>query len=234
MASTSRDSTRPSHGTPMGEAVSLGVHESQSRLWENLVGRGRAFWAYWLPDGPPDLPRGAGRRIARPFHAAVNHVSPSLDPGPGRRGDLQPAHHRPVRAGAGPARRRPGGRRPPGGLEPEVPGVPWASHPANDAEGCLQDIHWSAGLIGYFPTYTLGNVYAAQLFAAAQAELGGLDDAFARGDFGGLLGWLREKVHRQGQRYRAADLIERVTGSRPDHRPLIDGLRRKYAELYGI
>ena len=106
--------------------------------------------------------------------------------------------------------------------------------PANDAEGCLQDIHWSAGLVGYFPTYTLGNVYAAQLFAAAEAQLGGLDEAFARGDFAGLLGWLREKIHRQGQRYRAADLVERVTGSRPDHRPLIDGLRRKYAELYGI
>ncbi len=106
--------------------------------------------------------------------------------------------------------------------------------PGNDAEGCLQDIHWSAGLIGYFPTYTLGNIYAAQLYAAAQAELGGLDDAFARGDFHGLLGWLREKIHRQGQRYRSAALIERVTGSRPDHRPLIDGLRRKYAELYGI
>ena len=106
--------------------------------------------------------------------------------------------------------------------------------PGNDAEGCLQDIHWSAGLIGYFPTYTLGNIYAAQIYAAAQAELGGLDDAFARGDFHGLLGWLREKIHRQGQRYRSVHLIERVTGSRPDHRPLIEGLRRKYAELYGI
>jgi carboxypeptidase Taq len=106
--------------------------------------------------------------------------------------------------------------------------------PQNDAEGCLQDIHWSAGLIGYFPTYTLGNVYAAQLFAQAQADLGGLDQLFARGDYSGLLGWLRAKVHSHGQRYRSAALIERITGSKPDHRPLIDGLRRKYGELYGI
>ncbi len=90
------------------------------------------------------------------------------------------------------------------------------------------------GLFGYFPTYTLGNLYAAQLFAKAQSELGGLDEAFARGDFTPLLDWLRAKVHRQGQRYRPATLIEHVTGSKPSHRPLIDSLRQKYAELYGI
>ena len=100
--------------------------------------------------------------------------------------------------------------------------------------GCLQDIHWSAGLIGYFPTYTLGNIYAAQLFAQAQTDLGGLDQAFARGDFRGLLEWLRAKVHCQGQRYRPAALIEQVTGKKPDHRPLIEALRQKYGELYGV
>ncbi len=221
------------HGTPMGEAVSLGVHESQSRLWENLVGRGRAFWVFWLPMARRIFHEALADVSLEQFHAAVNHVSPSLIrvradeatynlhiivrfeleqdllAGNLAVGDLPGAWNQKYR---------------------EYLGV----SPANDAEGCLQDIHWSAGLIGYFPTYTLGNVYAAQLFAAARAELGDLDEAFARGDFGGLLGWLREKVHRQGQRYRAADLVERVTGSRPDHRPLIDGLRRKYAELYGI
>src|SRR5262249_7350869 len=106
--------------------------------------------------------------------------------------------------------------------------------PGNDAEGCLQDIHWSAGLIGYFPTYTLGNLYAAQLFARAQAELGRLDEAFSLGDYSGLLAWLRAKVYREGQRYRAADLIERITGSKPDHSPLVATLRQKYSELYGI
>ena len=106
--------------------------------------------------------------------------------------------------------------------------------PSNDAEGCLQDIHWSAGLIGYFPTYTLGNLYAAQLFARAQTELGGLDEAFAQGDYSDLLAWLRAKVHREGQRRRPAELIEHITGSGPDHRPLIAALTKKYSELYGI
>ena len=106
--------------------------------------------------------------------------------------------------------------------------------PANDADGCLQDGHWGAGMIGYFPTYTLGNVFAAQLFARAAAELGDLDGQFARGDFGGLLGWLRDRVHRHGHRYPAARLIEAATGSPPDHRPLVEALRHKYGELYGV
>ena len=106
--------------------------------------------------------------------------------------------------------------------------------PANDAEGCLQDGHWAAGMFGYFPTYTLGNVIAAQLFARADADLGGLDAAFACGDFSGLLGWLRERVYRAGGRYTAARLVEHATGSPPDSRPLVASLRRKYEELYGI
>ena len=100
--------------------------------------------------------------------------------------------------------------------------------PANDREGCLQDIHWAAGLIGYFPTYTLGNLYAAQLFDRARRDLPGLDGSFARGDFGELLTWLREKIHRHGQRYRPGQLIERATGRRPDAAPLIASLKQKY------
>lgn len=221
------------HGTPMGEAVSLGVHESQSRLWENLVGRGRAFWTYWLPMARRIFHDALVDVSLERFHAAVNHVAPSLIrvradeatynlhiivrfelerdllAGNLAVADLPAAWSEKYRDGLGIV-------------------------PANDAEGCLQDIHWSAGLFGYFPTYTLGNIYAAQLFDTARSDLGDLDGAFARGDFAGLLGWLREKIHRHGQRYRAAELVERVTGSPPDHRPLIDGLRRKYAELYGI
>jgi carboxypeptidase Taq len=106
--------------------------------------------------------------------------------------------------------------------------------PTNDAEGCLQDIHWSAGLFGYFPTYTLGNLYAAQLFARARADLGGLDSSFARGEFGELLAWLRDNIHRHGQHYRPGPLIERATGMKPDHQPLIAALRLKYGELYGL
>ena len=106
--------------------------------------------------------------------------------------------------------------------------------PDDDAEGCLQDGHWGAGLVGYFPTYTLGNLYAAQLFAKAREEAGDLDAAFARGDFGDLLGWLRDRLHRHGGRFPAARLIERITGSPLDHRPLVQALQRKYGELYGV
>ena len=106
--------------------------------------------------------------------------------------------------------------------------------PTNDAEGCLQDIHWSAGLFGYFPTYTLGNLYAAQLFARANADLPGLDDAFGRGDFSELLAWLRDKIHRHGRRYAPTELIERAVDAPIDHRPLMASLRHKYGALYGV
>ena len=224
---------REHFGTPMGEAVSLGVHESQSRLWENAVGRGKAFWTFWFPMAQRVFREALADVTVEAFHAAVNHVAPSLIrvqadeatynlhiivrfeleralvAGDLAVADLPAAWNDKYRATLGVT-------------------------PRNDAEGCLQDIHWSAGLFGYFPTYTLGNLYAAQLHAQADADLGGLDESFTRGDYSGLLGWLRTKVHSQGQRYRPAELIEHITGSKPDHRPLIDGLRKKYGELYRI
>ena len=98
----------------------------------------------------------------------------------------------------------------------------------------MQDGHWSEGLFGYFPTYTLGNLFAAQLYARARADLGNLDASFAKGDFAGLLDWLREKVHRQGSRYPAPVLIEKITGKPPDHRPLVEALEHKFREIYGV
>jgi carboxypeptidase Taq len=220
-------------GTPLGEAVSLGVHESQSRLWENAVGRSRAFWAYAFPLARRVFHEALHDVTLDPFLAAVNRVEPgliriqadevtynlhiivrfeleqALISGDLPTADLPAAWNQKYR---------------------ELLGLT----PGSDAQGCLQDIHWSAGLVGYFPTYTLGNVYAAQLFARARADLAGLDESFARGEFGELLAWLRDNVHRHGQRYRPAALIERVTGSRPDHHPLIAALSQKYGELYGL
>ena len=221
-------------GTPMGESVSLGVHESQSRLWENAVGRSRSFWMYWFPMARRVFHQALHDVTLDQFLAAVNHVAPSLIRVQADevtynlhiiiRFELEQAllaDDLPISAAA---------RR----LEPEVPRGTWESRPRTDAEGCLQDIHWSAGLLGYFPTYTLGNVYAAQLFARARRDLAGLDESFARGDFGELLAWLRDHVHRHGQRYRSVPLIERATGAKPDHRPLIAALKHKYGELYGL
>jgi carboxypeptidase Taq len=106
--------------------------------------------------------------------------------------------------------------------------------PPDDRLGCLQDGHWASGLIGYFPTYTLGNIIAAQLFTTARKELADIDTAFARGDFTSLLGWLRQNIHCQGQRYYSNALVERATGTTPHHRPLVAGLKEKYGKLYGV
>ena len=218
----------PAHyGTPMGEAASLGLHESQSRLWENFVGRSHSFWRHFFP------------RARGVFHEALHDVGLDAFVASLNRVECSPVRieadevtynlHILIRfeieqallSGDLPAR--------------DLPGA-WADayddalgiRPASDREGCLQDGHWAEGLIGYFPTYTMGNVYAAQLMAAARRDLGDLDGQFARGDYGGLLGWLREQVHRHGQRYTAAALVERATGAPPDSRALIASLRTRY------
>ena len=175
-------------GTPMGESVSLGVHESQSRLWENAVGRSRPFWMYWFPMARRVFHQALHDVTLDQFLAAVNHVEPSLIRV--QADEVTYNLHIIIRFELEQAL-----------LADELPisALPdtWNQKyrealgvtPANDAEGCLQDIHWSAGLLGYFPTYTLGNVYAAQLFARARADLAGLDGSFARGDSGELLAW---------------------------------------------
>jgi carboxypeptidase Taq len=106
--------------------------------------------------------------------------------------------------------------------------------PPDDAHGCLQDIHWSSGGIGYFPTYTLGNLYAAQFFEQANNDLGDVDAQFARGEFTPLLHWLNEKIHRHGKRYTARQLAKRVTGRELSADPLLNHLKRKAAEFYGV
>ena len=104
----------------------------------------------------------------------------------------------------------------------------------NDAHGCLQDVHWSAGLIAYFPSYSLGNLYSAQFFAKAKADMPGLMKQFECGEFGGLLQWLRTNIHKHGQRYRPAELCKKVTGQPLSHKPLIDYMTAKYSEIYGF
>ena len=106
--------------------------------------------------------------------------------------------------------------------------------PPTNALGCLQDIHWSMGGLGYFPTYTLGNLYAAQFMEQARQDLGDLDADFRAGKFGRLKGWLNEKIHRPGQRYRPTELCRRVTGRPLSHKPLLGYLHKKYGALYGI
>jgi carboxypeptidase Taq len=221
------------HGTPLGEAASLAVHESQARLWENTVGRSRPFWQHVGPLARRTFPGALGDVVPGDLYRAVNHVASS----PIRVGADEVTYNLHILVRFELERALMAGNL-------KVADVPAAWNesyraylgitPANDAEGCLQDSHWSGGLIGYFPTYTLGNLFAAQLFDQAATELSDLGEAFARGDFGELLAWLRRKVYRQGHRYPAARLLEHVTGALPGHRPLVRALRRKYGELYGI
>jgi len=220
-------------GTPMGETTSLGIHESQSRLWENFVGRSRAFWDGFYGPAQQAFPEALGDVSQQDFYAAINDVRPTFIRVEADEvtynlhimlrfeleqklisGDLLPA---------------------------DVPAA-WNETfseylgitPPDDAQGCLQDIHWSAGLFGYFPTYALGNMYAAQFFAAAQQELGNLQAMFTRGEFQPLKEWLNENIHRRGKQYRADRLVEVVTGKGLSQEPLVAHLHGKFDELYGL
>lgn len=224
---------RSAFGQPIGAACSLGIHESQSRMWENFVGRSRAFWKHFYPRAQSAFPAALAGTPLESFYGAINDVAPSFirveaDEATYNlhillRFDLE----RPLIAGD---------------LAPkDVPGV-WNETftryfgitPPDDAHGCLQDIHWSGGMIGYFPTYALGNMYAAQFFAAAGRDLGHLPEHFARGEFASLKTWLNEKIHRRGKQYRAQKLVQLVTGQPLSHEPLIRHLHAKFDELYGL
>ncbi len=220
-------------GTPRGTAASFGVHESQSRLWENQVGRGRPFWEHFFPRARQVF-LGALRDVSLDdFVFAVNDVRPSFvrieaDEATYNLHILLRFELEQALIG--------------GGLKPgDVPaawnekfGQMFGLTPPTDALGCLQDIHWSFGGFGYFPTYTLGNLYAAQFMGQARKDLGGLDEDFRRGEFGGLRAWLNEKIHRHGQQYRPGELCRRVTGRPLSPAPLLAYLRDKYSPLYGL
>ncbi len=221
------------YGLPTGEAISLGIHESQSRMWENLVGRGHAFWRHFFPAARQTFPDALAEETLDNFYFAINDVQPSLV-----RVEADEATYNlhilirfeleqelladNLRVGDLPAAWNAKYR--------EYLGI----EPPNDSLGVLQDIHWAAGLVGYFPTYSLGNLHAAQLYAQAEKDVGPLAESFARGEFRPLGDWLHAHVHRVGQRDTAAELIERLTGRPLEHAPLVDYLRGKLGPLYGI
>jgi carboxypeptidase Taq len=220
-------------GQPLAEAASFAIHESQSRLWENMVGRSRPFWEWALPVARETFGEHARELSVDAVYGAVNLVEPSLI-----RVDADEATYnlhimlrfdleRALLTGELPVSELPSAwnERVRGDLGIEVP---------DDRRGCLQDVHWSMGAIGYFPTYTLGTLYAAQFWHAVQREIPDLDEQFRRGEFGPLLGWLRDGIHVHGMRYRAAELCERVTGQALSHEPLVAYLESKLAPLYGL
>ena len=214
------------HGTPLGSACSMGIHESQSRLWENHVGRSVAFWEHWHPRAChhfPTLKKFSPEQIVR----AINRVAPSfirveadqvtydlhiilrfelelkLIEGELKVADLPAMWNEEFEKMLG----------------LKVP---------DDARGCLQDTHWSLGAFGYFPTYTLGNLNASQLMQRATQDSPQLETELRAGRYANLLGWLREKVHVPGQRHAPQELMRRATGQATHSEPHLAYLRRKF------
>ena len=221
------------YGLPLGQAVSLGIHESQSRLWENNVGRSRAYWQAHYGNLQQRFPDNLSEVSLDQFYAAINKIEPNLIrteadelhyhfhvlirfeiekglmEGALQATDLRDIWNEKYRAYLG----------------VEVP---------DDLRGVLQDVHWSHGSIGYFPTYSLGSFYAAQFFAQAEKDLPGLSNQIADGDSSALLGWLRENIHQHGRRYGAAELCQRITGEPLNFRYFMDYAQRKFGTIYGL
>jgi carboxypeptidase Taq len=219
--------------TPLAGGTSLAVHESQSRMWENLVGRSLPFWEHLYPAFKKTFPTQLDGITLKSFYKGINKVEPSF-----------------IRVNADEATYnlhimlR---------LELEIglvegsitvkdlPGI-WNAKmkeylgvtPPDDAKGVLQDIHWSYGAIGYFSTYALGNLVSAQLWEKINKDIGNLDDQIRKGDFSELLAWLRKNIHQHGQKYEPQTLVEKVTGSRISAQPYVRYLTKKYSEIYNL
>jgi carboxypeptidase Taq len=220
-------------GTPLGESVSLGIHESQSRMWENQVGRSRAFWEWLRRELPAVIGTDGARFSLDELYGAANVVEPGFI----RVESDEATYNLHIMVRFEIERAVIGGSL-------EVAGIPsvWnrlykeylGLDVPDDRRGCLQDIHWSMGAMGYFPTYTLGNLYASQFFEAACAEIPGLVEGFARGEFAPLKAWLNSNIHAHGRRFTPSELVERVTGKPLSAEPLMRHLEGKLRPLYGM
>jgi len=219
--------------TPLGTGTSLGIHESQSRMWENLVGRSKVFWTAYFPLLQEFFPEQLGEIDLGDFYRMINKVERSLI-----RVEADEATydlHIMVR------------------FELEislmdgslaVKDLPQAWNkkfeeflgitPPDDADGVLQDIHWSGGMIGYFPTYALGNLISAQLWNKINVNIPDLEKKIAKAEFGDLLAWLQENIHRHGAKYEPLDLLKRATGQNLDAEPYLQYLESKFGEIYEL
>ncbi|WP_290816613.1 carboxypeptidase M32 [Halovivax sp.] len=221
------------YGTPLGDSRDLTVHESQSRLWENHVGRSEPFWEFFLPAAAERFPALEDVSAREAFEAANEVYDDNLI----RVEADELTYHLHIVIRFEIERELISG-------DLDVADVPqvWNDkyeeylgvRPETDAEGCLQDIHWSHGSFGYFPTYSLGSVLAAQLYAAAEDELGDLSEDIREGEFDELNEWLRENVHRHGCLYTTPDLIEEASGEPYTADYFVEYAKRKYGRLYEL
>ncbi|HXH96384.1 MAG TPA: carboxypeptidase M32 [Gaiellaceae bacterium] len=219
--------------TPLAHGVSSSFHESQSRMWENLVGRNLATWRYFYPELRATFPEELSGVPLETFHRALNRVAPTM-----RRVDADEVTYslhiilrfeleREMLAGTVALRDLPEAFD---AKMEEYLGL----RPRDAAEGVLQDVHWSDTSFGYFPTYALGNVISVQLWDHARGELGDLEAQFERGEFAPLREWLGEHVHRWGRALTPAELLERVAGGPLDPQPYLAYLRRKLGDAHGV
>jgi len=219
--------------TLLASGASMALHESQSRMWENLVGRSLPFWSHFYPRLQAYFPAQLGDVSLETFYRGINRVEPSLI-----RVEADEATynlHVMLRLELEIALVE-------GSLAVKDLPAAWNERmqaylgitPPNDALGVLQDVHWSSGLMGYFPTYALGNLISAQLWERMHVDLPDLDEQIARGEFADLLGWLRRNIHSHGAKYEPQDLVRRVTGSTIDPQPYLRYLQAKYSQIYGF
>ena len=218
---------------PLSGAASLAIHESQSRLWENLVGRSKEFWSFFYPSLQMLFPEYLGNVSREDFYRGINKVEPSLI-----RVEADEATYNlhimlrlEIEMGL---------------MEGtfEVKDLPeiWNSRmedylgitPPDDSQGVLQDVHWSGGMIGYFPTYALGNLASVQLWDKMLEENPNVPDEIAQGKFDTILGWMREKVHQYGSKFEPQEIMLKATGSKITPEPYIKYLKTKYGEIYNF
>ncbi len=219
--------------TPLAGGASLGVHESQSRLWENVVGRSRGFWRFFFPRLRQVFPRQLADQTIESFYRAVNKVHPSFIRV--EADEVTYSLHIMLRFE----------------LETDlverklkVADVPEAWNakmkeylgivPPDDAQGCLQDIHWSGGSIGYFPTYALGSIFSVQLFEQAVRDVPSLPSQIEHGEFGELLQWLRANLHQHGRKFTLDELARKITGEPLTTKPYLGYLKKKFGEIYRV
>ncbi|GAB5403714.1 MAG: carboxypeptidase M32 [Aureliella sp.] len=221
------------YGFAPGMAAGLGIHESQSRLWENFVGRSEAFWRWGFPEVKSRAGGAWDALDAQQVYRDANFIEPSLI----RVEADEVTYNLHILIRFEIEQQLMTG-------ELAVTDAPSAWNekydhylgirPPSDKDGILQDVHWSAGLVGYFPTYTLGNLFAAQLMEAANAELGDTNEMFAKGEFEPLLAWLQDKVHSSGACYYSDQLLTNITGKSLTAEPLVRYLRAKLAPIYQL
>lgn len=219
--------------SPLAGGASLGIHESQSRMWENLVGRSLPFWEHFYPGLQQSFPSQLGNVDLMSFYKAINKVEPSLI-----RVEADEATYNlhimlrlEIEIGLME-----------GHLDvkdlPEIWNTCMQDYlgitPPDDSKGVLQDVHWSTGIIGYFATYALGNIISVQFWERIKQDLPDLEGQIRRGEFSHLLDWTRQHIHRHGSKYKPQELVQRVTGAKIDPAPYIRYLQDKFTQIYAL